>query len=495
MHASSPRGHRLRRAADLALRGGVPVAVFAIVLAVFMGEQMRIDHELQVIAPKAAVPGATVPVRALVFDRLEMPDGPRLASMPVEVRLRDGEERIRAHARLAPSVAGGAEGVLVLPEGLHGRLHLQAIALSDGDPVASVWTSLDVRRDAPAVPVLGRLAGALQQLELLPIQGQSPPSPFDVRVVGGACVPEQRCDLLVHVGAPAAAIHAEAAPAVTPEHTSAEETSGLVRIPLVIHGPEANVNLVATRGGEEVGRRTVQLPVALATPALELEPRVVAEGESPELSVHVLGDRPGVMVEAYQDGRWARTGSFAPSDDPIPLPFALTPGRWRLEVHTDPFASDRSASRVLVVRAPGQTVDAAADAAIASLGGAPAGDRALRLAWAAASVEDAVHSLPQAVSGRAADESRLASRREHLRVAAIVALLLGLVLAAMVFLRRGIEAALEAQRIMDETGDPELASRRHRRRTLLSALVLVATVLLAFLGAATLIVARAHLLE
>ena len=68
-------------------------------------------------------------------------------------------------------------------------------------------------------------------------------------------------------------------------------------------------------------------------------------------------------------------------------------------------------------------------------------------------------------------------------------------IAAVAFLRRGVGAALEAQRIMDATGDPALASASHRRRTLASALILVLTLLLALLGAATLIVARAHLLS
>lgn len=471
-----------RRAVQLAVRVGLPLAILAVVIAVFLGERMTIDHELSLAIPDAAAPGSSMPARALLFDRLEMPDGPRLTSAPVELSLVDRDGRVRARATLVASAAGGAEGAIDVPRELSGWIDVVAVARQDGEAVASVHTALEVRRDPPGVEPQGRIAGDLQRLELGPVTGAAPPSALEVRVVGGACVPEERCEVLVHVGEPAASVALAPAPSVTSEPRGAE-TSGLVLLPVVVHGPEAHVELVATRGGEEVARRPLRLPVALATPALDIPDRALDGGERPHLRARVLGDRPAILVEAFRAGRWERTGSFAASERATPLPFELSPGLWHLQVHTDPFSAERSAVRLVEL----------GERAIAA--DAPPGPDALRFAWSAAAHEEAIYPLPDGVSGRAEDLARLEARQRTLRIAAVIALVLGLLVAAVLFSLRGLEAAQEAQAVMEATGDPELASARHRRRTLLSALALVATTLLAFLGAAAIVVARAHLFE
>ncbi len=486
---------RLRRAADLSVPVGVPVAVFAVVLAVFLGERASIDHELQLIAPAAAPPGGTVALRAFPFERLQAIDGPYLASVPVEVRLVDADGRVRARVELSPALAGGAEGALALPDGVRGALTLEAIARLDGEPVASARAPIEVGADAPLAPLEGRLATELQRLALGPVLPTADPAlPLEVRVEGGACIPEQPCRVLVDVGEGPTTVELEPSASVTPS-PAPQPVRGLVARAAVVHGPEGRTELVARRQGVEVARRSIQLPVALATPAVVVSERLLEAGQSVRLAVQLLSPRPGVALDVYRDGRWTVAASVAPSGDAVDASI-LEPGLHRLQVHVDPFRSDRAAVRVVAVREPGETDEAALARVAAALGQPlpPPGPMDLRLAWLTASDEDAMHIVPPPVSGLADDQARLEARRALLRTAALVALALGLLVAAVLFSRRGVEAALQAQRVMDATGDPELTSRQHRRRTLLSALAIVATVLLAFLGAAALIVARGRLL-
>ena len=80
-------------------------------------------------------------------------------------------------------------------------------------------------------------------------------------------------------------------------------------------------------------------------------------------------------------------------------------------------------------------------------------------------------------------------------MAMVIAVVLGLLVLAAFLVRRGVESALEAQRVMDATGDPELTGRRHRVLTILSSLILVATVLVAFLAGAAILASRDILLR
>ena len=71
----------------------------------------------------------------------------------------------------------------------------------------------------------------------------------------------------------------------------------------------------------------------------------------------MLGDRPGVIVDAYADGLWEATSSVTPRDTPFEAPVALAPGLHLVQVHTDPFSSARSATRFVATR--GVSLDAA----------------------------------------------------------------------------------------------------------------------------------------
>lgn len=486
------------RIARVCVRLVLPLAVLATVIAVFFGEEMGIDHELQLIAPASATPGGELPIRAIVLGSLGAPEGPELVSASVDVRLIAPDGAVLSRHTLEPSVAGGADGWISIPRGAPTRLTLRAVARVDREGVASARTTVEVGETRSA-PRVGRLAHAMQHFEASPVavpEGQIPPTPFEPRVVGGACVPEARCDVLVHVGEPAAAIGLESSGQATVLATAAEETSGLVRVSLVAHGPEAHVVLLASRGGVVVARRGLRLPIALATPSMTLAERNPSAPASPEVEIAVVGEPPGVIVDAFQGGVWTRTGAMRPTETATAAPVgALGAGLWRLQAHTDPFATGRCAIRYLLV---GRSLEAARPE-IEALGGEasppPPGPPELQLAWALAPLEVGPRQLPRPARGHEEDLARLQSRRQILRMAAIGAMLLGLIVLVVVFLRRGIDAALTAQRVMEATGDPELASARHRRRTLLSALSIVATVLLAFLAAAAMIVARAQLLE
>lgn len=482
-----PERSRAQRVSDALVKGGLPLAVLAIVMAVFFGEQMGIDHEVQLVVPATVDPGGALPVRALVFANVTEPYA-ELADAPVDLTLRGPSGATVLTARLDRSPAGGTEGILTVPGDARGPHRLQAIARGpEGSALASAEATVTIQPSPELAPVHGRLAGALQRLSLgpvTPVEGATAPDVLDARVAGAACVPEAPCDLLVHVGAPAASVRVVASASTEPTSEASAVTEGLARLTVVVHGPEASAELEALRDGAPVARRAIQIPTALATPGLTLSTRLVAPGEEVSLAVSGLEDRPGVIVDAYRDGRWRATGSYAWSTEPVPLPMALEAGVWTLEVRTDPFSAERAAVRRLVVGSAPDEVTRA-----------PAGDATDRIAWVSADHEVRVHRLPEPVRGLPQDLAKLRERQALLRTAALAAIVLGLVVLLTVFLRRGMDAALEAQRVMDATGDPELTSARHRRRTLLSALAIVATVALAFVGAAALVIARARLLE
>jgi len=493
---------RLKRIADWTARLGLPAAVLIILLAVFFGEQISIHHELSLLAPSSAVRGQSLPVRVMVLTDLAATTGPRIVSLPVDVTLRanDADGPVLLEQRLEASPAGGADGVIQVPSDAPSTVVLRAVGHLEGRGVATVSRVFELDEPGAGAEMVGRLAQATAHfsegaLELVP--WQVAPSILTSRVVGGACVPESPCELLVRVGAPAALIRLAPTPAITVHQSPSSPAEGLVRVVFTVHGPDAEVTVEASRDSVVVARRSVRLPVALATPGLVVRQRL---RPPTELELNLVGEPPGLIVDAYAGGRWLQTGSIVPGDGPIAMPFGLDgpspSGLWRLQVRTDPFSARRAASRIFL---GGLDVDEGiaelnrlADAPDAS---PPDGPDELRFAWAAAAMEIGHYDLPETTRGFREDQDTLDQRRRTLRLAALVAMVLGLLVLAVLLLRRGFGAAREAQRVMEATGDPALASASHRRRTLLSALAIVATMLLAFVAATAMIIARAHLLE
>lgn len=472
----------MRRAFDIALRILVPLGVLAIVLAVFFGEQAYVDHELQLVVDRQVAPGPLA-VRAIVLEGLEAPEGPRVIAAPVELTLRDAADRVVSRARLASSVASGADGSIDIPADAQGMLRLSGAVMLDGGAAATAQTELEVRAERSPRPTE-------RTRDVHVVESQSPLSDtgISLRIVGGACVPETRCELLARIADRPVELRLSPTPSVEPIGPASGRGPGLIRLAVRTHGPDAMAELVATVDGQE-RLYGLQLPVGMATPIVRVAAIVPARVP---LEVEALPDRPGLIVDAFRDGRWVRTGSVPRERGRFDAPFApLEPGLWRIQVRTDPFGSNHAATRTVVVLGAGQT-----EADAARLAAHAAGEEPIEggLDWALAGLDHDVYTMPSAVSGYDGDLRALEERRWILRVIAAVALLLGTLLAGAYFVRRGLDAAIEAQRVMDLTGDPELSSEGHRRRTVATALLISAAALFAFVCAAAIIIARARLL-
>lgn len=474
----------------------VPAALAGITVAAITSEGLGVEAELQLVAPEAARPGELLPVRLLLIRGLEDPAGPRLASTDVEVRLLDPGGAEAARAVATASVAGGAEGHLALPRGGEGPYLLVGVARAEGRTLARVERPLRIAGDAEGASRTGRLATELQRLELGPVEAPGPapaPDRLDARVVGGACVPEAPCGVLIAVGEPAARVRLLETPALSVARVDPEgPTADLVAIEVTVRGLEAVSTLTASREGAEVARRRVRLPVALSTPALEVPRRVAPR---PGIRATALGAGEPVIVDAFRDGRWLRTGTIAAGTDGVqPLPFpALSPGLWRLQARVDPFGGARAAVRLVVVTQTRDGASAVRDALLPLGVDLPLRPSERDVAWVAAARESELRPLPAWTSGLAAARARVAERRRTVRALVVGALVVGILLLGLLWLRRAVAAAAQAQRVLEATGAPELATRSHRWRTLLGALALVGAMVLALLAGAALLLARAYL--
>jgi hypothetical protein len=339
------------------VRVGAPLAVALLFAAVLLRSGAAPDRDLQIITASTVAPGRPMAIRALWLEGLRRPEGPSLVHGPVAVRLVDEREQAIAEARLTPSAVAGMEGVLDVPPAASGALSLRGRAAFDGG-ASVVHAPLQIRPEPPELKRRGRLASPLQQYRafaLKPEEGDEPaPRPFEVRIEGGACVPEHPCVLQVWVGEPAASVRLEATGAVEVVEDGTPVTDGIATVTLVVHGPEADAVLHAVRDGQVVARRTVRLPIAQGAPVLLVDSPILDAPASP--SLRLLGPTPGspVIVDAFREGQWERTGSTRVGDDgSLRLPFAdLDAGVWRIQVRTDPFAAGSAAARVLVVRSP-----------------------------------------------------------------------------------------------------------------------------------------------
>ena len=148
------------------IRIAAPLAVLAVVVAVFFGERMSIDHQLQLRAPLEAAPGDTLPVQVILVGDLEALDGPHLMAARTLVRVVQGD-RTLAEETLEPAAGGGAVGTVPLPDEAFGDASIVAVAWLGGDPVASATRRLRIVAEPEATPTLGRLAGDLQRARKL----------------------------------------------------------------------------------------------------------------------------------------------------------------------------------------------------------------------------------------------------------------------------------------------------------------------------------------
>jgi hypothetical protein len=510
---------RPRRALGRLARLGVPALAAATVLLVLLSDAQDIDHDLQVIVPTQVVAGEAVPLRALLYANLRGIEGLRLAQSEVHVELR-AAHALLAQSWLHPARAGSGdmEGSLQIPRDLSGPATVHATArIADSELSADAALTLGTQSQRSRVE--GRALRALQHFAEGPIQanGDGVVPALRTRVVGGACVPELPCSVLVYVGEPAASVWAEANSTLTPSAKAAhasQETAGVVSLSFVTHGPEAELWLRASRGGQPLARRSVRLPIAMASDSLQLPQSVWPAAVVP--SLQLAGGAPSCIVDVFQldsgaRGAWLRTGSLPSCASPAALPMGALPhGVHRLQARTDPFSTDTSAVRVIYVRNPGEsetdvlsalaglarTVDAQ-DPCVLAVRAQPTAFGAAAFeptaAYLAALLEIGLMPLPRAVSGYPQSLGRLRASQSRMRALALCALGLSALALTLAVGRRGLWASARASEILVSAGQDAEQGRRARLRRLLAVIASVLALLLVFVVVGLYILARGFL--
>lgn len=473
-----------------AMRFALPLALLAVGYAVLVSERWSVTHELQLVAPEEARPGDPIPVRAFVFGGVEHPEGGELVVARVTVELRSSTGTLH-RSTLGPSVQSTLEINLPAVDDETSNLELVGIARNDdGEIIATAMRGLTVTRTARPLPLRGRIALALQHMDLGPVMldaiGESAPS-FDVRVAGGTCVPEEPCELWIDA-APADQITIEETPqASVAQRSSVDE--GLIHFVIVPHGPEVAVELQASRLGQPIAHRIVRLPIALATPWLSA-PRVASS--EIDLEMHPPPGSDQLILDVFRDGRWIQTQTMAPGRHLVSVPGAGS-GLYLLQARADPYGGERAAARYVLVPESASLEEARSllGQAGVELTDPPGTDPRMLLAGA----EEELRTLPSAVSGLEADRARVQERRHRVHVIAAISLGLSIFVFLVLLLRRGFGAAAEAQSVMQKAGDSEARSRKTRLRMTLSVLATVGGVALALLAGAAILLARAAMIE
>jgi hypothetical protein len=488
---------RSRRSWLLALRyGPALLAGFALVL-VIGGDAIELDDDLQVIAPEQAAPGDRLPVRALIYTRLQAIDGPTLHAQAVDVWIETITGRELSRTRLLPARAGSAdvEGMLPLPTD-RGELRLLA-RTRVGDRALRVSRPLVLRADALVRTPEGRPLRALQQYApgaLISEAGELAPSALELRVSGGACAPEQTCRAFAFVAEAGLALHIEPNSAITPlAHGDAISTAaGVVALEFVTHGPEAELWLSALRNGRLVARRALRLPIALASARLDTSALSLVEASTFRLRLQGA-DADGCIVDDFVAGRWVRTGSLAHCDRASGLPFALPLGLSRLQVRRDAFSAQTAAVAAVYLRAPGESADhelevltsAAAqiapdDVLLRSIARRPASQPDAALSgYLAAILEMGIFAPPPSATAHVELRQQLQARQDRLLTLSLAALGLAALALVLSLGPLGVRAGLRASRLVSQ-GDPR-ASRRLRLRSFLVVFASVCSLVLVFI--------------
>lgn len=461
---------------ELAVAAWVGLGAIALVYAMLVVERAELQHALHLAAPAAARPGSEIAIGAYLFDNAAEGGVPALVRAEIEVELVRGED-VLARTTLSHGPLDVAEGWLAVPDA-GGEHVLRARARLGREVVATSSRALSVAPDAPGAPELGRTAPRLMHFSLGPVvvaAGQSPPPRFEVLVQAGVCVPDEPCTLLVDVGA--VGYDVELAPGPSVSLRGAPRVEGrLAALSLAVGGPEGEAELIVRQAGVELARRTVRLPVALATPWLSVD---LARARAGVLDVEVVPPpgRRAVVVDVFADTQWMRTVTIEGSTGDL-LGEPLPPGIYRVEVRADPFRTERVMSRVVRVGDGG-----------AALAGAPAlGRDGLAFELAAAEAESVGLELPAASSGLDADRAALEGQKRLVRTIALGAMMLAIVIVAVAVTRRGLLANAQAAALLREAGAADAAVAA-RARTL-SLVLAVAALCLGFATAAALVMAR-----
>ena len=494
---------------DWILRGFAAALVLTALLLLSFGEQSRLADDLQVAAPSSARPGEVIALRAFFFEHVDSGDGPALVSANVQARLLDASGAEVARARLASTVDGSAEGELRVPSHSRGAFWIEA-ALVGRAPALPVRLPLQIVADAPGLPLLGREAGPLQHLSLSrtkPVADARPPEPFLPRVPGGACTPGLRCELLVWLGEPPAALRLRVGPGVAQlTAPSQSEDPGVALAAVKVHGPEGQLTLEAVRGGHVVAERSVRLPVALGEASIELSSSLVEQGEPVSLNVTLPPGRKRGIVDVFAEGqRWRASRTLSVEGDARSVrldPHWLSAGLMRVQVRASLFDSEGAGARLFYVRRAGEPISAVLRRIVERVRAASGDSEAdwfdpaklARLdpehavAFALTPLEEWRVQVPTPQGGRATRLAHAARRGSRVRYLVAAALVLAALLVGGALLVRGVSAATEAVAILERAQEEK---RTHPSRPKLGFVVMFSiAVCLAFLLSALLIVAK-----
>ena len=476
-----------RRAADRWLHVGAPAVVASVFIGALLLEGGAPRRDLRIVSAPDARPGEPYAIRGGLYD---LEGAGAVLAVSARARLLGPDDESLADASLTPSAAGGFEGALVLPTGRVGPHRLEVCAPAEAEDATCGLRTLRLAEDAAGLALVQRLQTEGQRLSrgsLEVLVDPGAPVELDLRVPGGACQPELPCPVLVASAPPGLRLAVERSGVVReaggqcaliePGDAPGPEASGeggLHRCVLRLADPQGLVHLVLHDAAGPLARRTLQLPVALGMPRLEVELPLAEVGRPVVFaSGRLLEDQP-LAVDVLRGRRWVAARSFsgdAASD------FALTfasPGVHHVFARTSAHGGT-AALRVVLVRPAGAPAFDGLEEALASLEVSAAGptDPAARARWAFAAAEDRTLVLPPGTSSAA--QLRLgaggAAARRRWLAALLIVLAGGIV--AFIVARRGLAADAEARALLAEaevTGASSAGRRRSMtRRTLLAA--------------------------
>jgi hypothetical protein len=468
------------------VRYAAPAFAALALLMVMAGDVADLNDDLHIFVPGELARSATqLPVRALRYTKLLDSQGPTLAAERIALQLRSSAGTRAGTLEPGPDGLLGLETNVALPELLAGEWIELIATSSSARPPLTARASIHVQEALDVVRPLGRAARGLQQFSPGPVRtepGALAPDALAVRVRGGACVPEQRCRIVVWVGAPAASIRVQSNSTLTPlsaAETHAAETSGVVAFDVVTHGPEAELWLVAERAGQPVARRAVRLPIAMG--GLNVEANRLVVEQTNELRVRSESVAQSCIVDAFRDGHWRATGTLRTCATLSALPFGLDSGLWRLQLRRDALSGEPVAVASFYRRSPGERDEQVAAAwARAALQSEP-DDRFVRgcaaqpalcvepsaLEYLAATQEAGILPPPEAVTAYATRQQHAREQRARLRWLALCALGLGAIGLALSVSRSGLRAGVRASQLFSE--DPGSARRARVRSVVMSA--------------------------
>lgn len=498
----------------LLMRVVAALSALAALASLWSVERAQVKHDLQLALEAEARPGEQLAVRALLFRDVDAAEGPTLVVAPTTVRLLDDGGRELVTAALRSSALATLDGVLAIPSALAGEFVVEARATYEGQPL-TCRRALRVSREAKPARLRGREAGPLQQLSvgrIVPRPEAKEPAPAELapRVLGGACVPDRRCDVLVWMGEPAAAlsIRSSASVEIVEPPTPAGETTGLVALTLRARGLDAELTLVARRHEEVVAERALRLPIGLGEVSLHARESLVTPDAA--LRYDPPPGREQLIVDLFAGQRWRASEVLSSAAGVVSLRALHAPGGLvRVQARADRFSGEGAGARVLYVRTPGESDEAALRSIAHQVASTPGADAKESARWGEslppfardevqrtaayllAPLEQLRLPIPVAVSGRPAQLRALSRTRTLMRFGVSGALVVSALVMALSLARRGLSAANEAEAIMQEArGEDGVPVRGERLRARANVLLLVLAVVSAFLAAALLIAAK-----